>query len=48
MSSHTVLDTYMLNREVPETVMLDGTSDIIQLCEHRFYNWVMFRDKSIQ
>ena len=48
LRSHTVLDTYMLHIEVPEKVMLDVTSDISQLCEHRFYNWVMFRDKPIQ
>ena len=28
--------------------MLGRTSDIIQLCEHGFYDWVMFRDEPIQ
>ena len=39
---------YMLQREVPETVMLVGTSDISQFCDHGFYDWVMFRDEPIQ
>ena len=38
----------MLQVEVPETVMLGGTSDISQFCEHGFYDWVMFRDELIQ
>ena len=38
----------MLQGEVPETVILGGTSDISQLCEHGFYDWVMFRDEPIQ
>ena len=38
----------MLQGEFPETVMLDGTYDISQLCKHGFYNWVMFRDEPIQ
>ena len=46
--SNTSLDIYMLQGEVPEDVMLGGTSDICQFCEHGFYNWVMFRDKPIQ
>ena len=42
------LDFCMLQVEVPETVMLGGTSDISQFCEHGFYNLVMFRDNPIQ
>ena len=38
----------MLQEEVPETVILGGTSDISQFCEHGFYDWVMFRYKPIQ
>ena len=38
----------MLQEEVPETVMLGGTSNIGQFCEHGFYYWVMFRDTPIQ
>ena len=48
MRSHTSLDVYMLQVEVPETVMPGVTSYIIQLYEHGFYDWVMFRDKTIQ
>ena len=28
--------------------MLGGISDISQFCEHRFYDWVMFKDKPIK
>ena len=48
MRSNTALGIYMLQGEVPETVTLGGTSDIIQLCENGFYDWVMFRYKMIQ
>ena len=46
--SNTDLDIYMLQGEVPETLMLGGTSDISQFWEHGFYDWVMFRDEPIQ
>ena len=46
--SHTSLDVYIIQVEVPDTVMLGGTSDISQFCEHGFYDWVMFRDNPIQ
>ena len=42
------LHVYMLQGEVPGTVMLGGIYDISQFCEHVFYDWVMFRDKPIQ
>ena len=35
-------------RKVPETVMLGGTSNNSQFCEHRFYGLVMFREEPIQ
>ena len=38
----------MMQREVPDTVMLGGTYDISQLCERGFYDGVMFRDEPIQ
>ena len=38
----------MLQGELPETVMLSGTSDISQFCEHGLFDWVMFRDDPIQ
>ena len=46
--SNTDLDIYMMQREVPDTVMLGGTYDISQLCERGFYDGVMFRDEPIQ
>ena len=46
--TNTVLDIYILQGEVPDTVMLGWTSDTSQFFEHRFYDWVMFRDKPIQ
>ena len=36
--SNTALDIYMLQGEFPKTVMLVGTSDISQFCEHGFYD----------
>ena len=38
----------MLKGEVPDILMLDGTSDIIQLCKNGFNDCVMFRDEPIQ
>ena len=35
--SNTSLDIYLLQGEVPETVMLGGNSDISQFCKHWFY-----------
>ena len=42
------LDVYILQGEVPEIVMLGGTSDIRNFCIHGFYDWVILRDKPIQ
>ena len=30
------------NEEVPETIMCEETSDIIQFCEFEWFKWVMF------
>ena len=38
----------MIQGKVTETIILGGTSDISQFCEHGFYDWVMFRDGTIQ
>ena len=38
----------MLQGEATEAVMLGGTSGISQLCEHGFYDQVMFRENPIQ
>ena len=48
MRSNTDLDIYMLQGESPKTVMLGRTYDISQFCEHRFYDWVIFRYEPIQ
>ena len=46
--SNIALYIYMLQGEVPETIMFGGNSDVSQFCEHGFYDWVMFRDEPIQ
>ena len=46
--SNTSLDIYMLQGEVPDTLMLSGAYDISQFCKHGFYNWVIFKYKPIQ
>ena len=43
--SHTYHDTFMLNGEVPETVMTGQTADISNICEYAWYEWVKFNDK---
>jgi hypothetical protein len=35
---------YMTNGKVPETIITSNTSDISQICEFGWYDWVMFRD----
>ena len=46
--SNTALDIYILQGDAPENVILRGTSDTNQFCEHGFYDWVMFKDEPIQ
>ena len=48
MIYNTALGVYILQGEVPETVILGGTSNINQFYDHGFYYWVMFRYKPIQ
>ena len=38
----------MLQGELPETLMLGGTSYISQFYEHGFYDWVIFWVEPIQ
>ena len=40
--SNTAHDIFILQGEVPETVMSGETSDISQFCEFAFYDWIMF------
>ena len=46
--SCTAHDLYMLDGEVPETVMKGHTADISQICEFAWYEWVMFIDSPAQ
>ena len=40
--SHTTLDIYGLEGQVPETVIYGQTGDISNLCEFEWFQWVMF------
>ena len=40
--SHTALDLYGLEGQVPETVMSGQTGDISSMCEFEWFEWVMF------
>ena len=42
ISSHTDLDIYGLEGQVPQTVISGQTGDIIILCEFEWFEWVMF------
>ncbi len=42
MRSHTVLDIFKLDRDVPKTIMPGKTADISQFCETGLYEWVEF------
>ena len=48
MRSRIAMGIYMLQGEVPEIVILIGTSYRRQFCDHGFYDSVMFRDELIQ
>ena len=45
--SNTAHDIFMLDGEVPETIMSGETSDISQFCEFEWYEWVYFRDAAV-
>jgi len=45
--SNTAHNIFILQGEVPETVMSGETSDISQFCEFAFYDWIMFRDQPV-
>ena len=47
VGSNTAHDIFILQGEVPETVMLGETSNISQFCEFAFYDWIMFRDQPV-
>ena len=40
--SHTALDIYALEGQVPEAVMPRPTTDISNLCEYKWFQWVIY------
>ena len=48
INSNTSLEIYILDGEVPETVMKGQASDIIHICEFSRYQWVIFCDGPVQ
>ena len=45
--SHTALDIWQLQGQVPQTLMTGQTADISQLFELEWYEWVMYHDSAI-
>ena len=45
--SNTACGIYKLDGEVPETIMSGETSNISQFCELKWFEWVMFQDKTV-
>ena len=48
IESATAKDIFMLNGQVPETLMRGETFDISALCQHGFYDWVRYREPTAQ
>ena len=46
--SFTAHDHFLLDGEVPETVMKGYTVDISTICEYEWYEWVMYNDATWQ
>jgi len=46
LRSHTALDIYGLQGEVPETVVTGQTADISALAEFTWYQWVLYYDEN--
>jgi hypothetical protein len=46
--SNTAHDLYQLESEVPATWMGMGTSDISNICEYGWYEWIYYRDEKAQ
>jgi hypothetical protein len=42
--SHTALNIFSLEGQVPETIMSGQTADISCLAEYKWYQWVKFHD----
>ena len=45
--SHTALDIFSLNGQVPETIVSGETADISPFALFKWYEWVMYHDMSI-
>jgi hypothetical protein len=45
--SHTALDIFSLNGQVPETIVSGETADISPFALFEWYEWVMYHDTSI-
>jgi hypothetical protein len=46
--SHTPLNIYGLQREVPETVVTGQTANILAIAEFSWYEWVLYYDEKAQ
>eukprot|EP00978_Attheya_sp_CCMP212_P027148 scaffold90568_cov29-Attheya_sp.AAC.1 len=46
LHSHTALDIYGIQGEVPETVVTGQTADISALAEFTWYQWVLYYDEN--
>merc|ERR1712051_907853 len=46
--THTALDIYGLQGQVPKTLMTGQTGDISALCEFEWFQWVMFYQPTAQ
>jgi hypothetical protein len=44
IQSHTANTVYATGNEVPETIMLGSTTDISNICQFGWFEWVMFWD----
>ena len=44
LRSHTAIDNYELQGQVPETILSGQTADISPFAEHGWYDWVMWYD----
>ena len=48
IKSHTALDIWQLQGQVPQTLMTGQTADISQFFELEWYEWVMYHDSAIR
>jgi hypothetical protein len=48
IQSHTALNIFSLDGEVPETHVTGQTADISEIAEFEWYQWIHFRDTAMQ